>query len=115
MKERLRQLLGKHDIAVWAGTFHSFGAWMLRREAHRIGYPAAFVIYDEADQRALITRCLKDLNIERERGWDGRIAWLISMGKDTLKQTHEIPFDLNLDPAPIISLYERGSRTAGGI
>ncbi len=113
MKERLRQLLGKHDIAVWAGTFHSFGAWMLRREAHRIGYPAAFVIYDEADQRALITRCLKDLNIERERGWDGRIAWLISMGKDTLKQTHEIPFDLNLDPAPIISLYEQRKQDCG--
>ena len=113
MKERLRFLLGKHDIALWAGTFHSFGAWMLRREAHRIGYPAAFVIYDEADQRSLIGRCLKDLNIERERGWDARIAWLISMSKDTLRPIDEIPFDLHLDPTPVISLYEQKKQVCG--
>jgi len=113
MKERLRFLLGKHDIPVWSGTFHAFGAWMLRREAHRIGYPATFVIYDEADQRSLINRCLKELNIERERGWDGRIAWLVSMSKDTLKPADEIPFDLHLDPAPVIDLYERKKQECG--
>ena len=107
MKERLRFLLGKHDISVWAGTFHSFGAWMLRREAHRMGVTPTFAIYDEADQRSLINRCLKDLNIERERGWDSKIAWLISMSKDTLRPADEIPFDLHLDPAPVISLYEQ--------
>ncbi len=113
MKERLRFLLGKHDIAVWAGTFHAFGAWMLRREAHRIGYPATFVIYDEADQRSLISRCLKELNIERERGWDARIAWLINMSKDTLRRIDEIPFDLHLDPGEVINLYEQKKQASG--
>jgi len=113
MKERLRFLLGKHDIAVWAGTFHAFGAWMLRREAHRIGYPATFVIYDEADQRSLISRCLKELNIERERGWDARIAWLINMSKDTLRRIDEIPFDLHLDPGEVITLYEQKKQASG--
>ena len=113
MKERLRFLLGKHDIAVWAGTFHAFGAWMLRREAHRIGYPATFVIYDEADQRSLIGRCLKELNIERERGWDARIAWLINMSKDTLRRIDEIPFDLHLDPGEVITLYEHKKQASG--
>ena len=113
MKERLRFLLGKHDIAVWAGTFHAFGAWMLRREAHRIGYPATFVIYDEADQRSLINRCLKELNIERERGWDARIAWLINMSKDTLRRIDELPFDLHLDPGEVITLYEHKKQASG--
>ena len=113
MKERLRFLLGKHDITVWAGTFHAFGAWMLRREAHRISYPATFVIYDEADQRSLIGRCLKDMNIERERGMDGRLSWLINMSKDTLRPIDEIPFDLRLDPGPVISLYERKKQESG--
>jgi DNA helicase-2/ATP-dependent DNA helicase PcrA len=113
MKERLRFLLGKHDIAVWAGTFHAFGAWMLRREAHRIGYPATFVIYDEADQRSLISRCLKELNIERERGWDARIAWLINMSKDTLRRIDELPFDLHLDPGEVINLYEQKKQASG--
>ena len=113
MKERLRFLLEKHDIAVWAGTFHAFGAWMLRREAHRIGYPATFVIYDEADQRSLISRCLKELNIERERGWDARIAWLINMSKDTLRRIDELPFDLHLDPEEVINLYEQKKQASG--
>ena len=113
MKERLRSLIGREDIAVWAGTFHAFGAWMLRREAHRIGFPSTFVIYDEADQRSLVTRCLKELNIERERGWDARIAWLINMHKDTLRPAGEIPFDLQLDPEPVISLYEKKKKESG--
>jgi DNA helicase-2/ATP-dependent DNA helicase PcrA len=113
MKERLWFLLEKHDIAVWAGTFHAFGAWMLRREAHRIGYPATFVIYDEADQRSLISRCLKELNIERERGWDARIAWLINMSKDTLRRIDELPFDLHLDPEEVINLYEQKKQASG--
>lgn len=112
MKERLKGLLRHHDIPVWAGTFHSFGAWMLRREARRIGYPAAFAIYDEADQRSLIGRCLKELNIERERGREGRLAWLINISKDTLRPIDEIPFDLHIDPAPVIALYEQKKREA---
>jgi len=113
MKERLKGLMKAHDLPVWAGTFHSFGAWMLRREARRIGYPGAFAIYDEADQRSLIGRCLKELNIERERGRDGRIAWLINISKDTQRPVDEIPFDLHVDPAPVIALYEQKKRASG--
>lgn len=113
MKERLKNLMKAYDLPVWAGTFHSFGAWLLRREARRIGYPAGFAIYDEADQRSLIGRCLKELNIERERGRDGRIAWLINISKDTLRSIDEIPFDLHLDPAPVIALYEQKKRASG--
>jgi DNA helicase-2/ATP-dependent DNA helicase PcrA len=113
MKERLKGLMETPVVPVWAGTFHSFGAWFLRREAHRIGYPASFVIYDEADQRSLINRCIKELGIERERGRDGRIAWLVNLSKDTLRSMDEIPFDLHLDPAPVIALYEQKKRAAG--
>ncbi|HPI93972.1 MAG TPA: 3'-5' exonuclease, partial [Deltaproteobacteria bacterium] len=113
MKERLKGLMKTHDLPVWAGTFHSFGAWLLRREARRIGYPAGFAIYDEADQRSLIGRCLKELNIERERGRDGRIAWLINLSKDTLRPIDDIPFDLHLDPVPVIDLYEQKKKASG--
>ncbi|HOS98191.1 MAG TPA: UvrD-helicase domain-containing protein, partial [Deltaproteobacteria bacterium] len=113
MKERMRILLQTHDIGVWAGTFHSFGAWFLRREAQRIGYPQAFAIYDEADQRSLINRCIRELNIERERGRDGRLAWLISMSKDTLRPMDQIPVDLPFDPAPVAALYEQKKKASG--
>ena len=35
MKERVARLLGAEPAGMWAGTFHSVGARLLRREAHR--------------------------------------------------------------------------------
>jgi superfamily I DNA/RNA helicase len=40
MKERVRDLLVRKGLAYddpWIGTFHSFAAWLLRREATRLG------------------------------------------------------------------------------
>ncbi len=45
MKERVRDLLVRKGLAYddpWIGTFHSFSAWLLRREAHAAGTPARF-------------------------------------------------------------------------
>ncbi len=57
MKERVTQLLtrsGRDPGEPWIGTFHSFCAWLLRREAPRLGLPRGFVIYDEEDQIAAV-------------------------------------------------------------
>jgi DNA helicase-2/ATP-dependent DNA helicase PcrA len=113
MKQRLRTLLGKGDIVVWAGTFHAFGARFLRYEAGRIGYPSSFAIYDEADQRSLISKCMKELGVTHEKGKDSRVAWLINMSKDTMRDVSEIPVDLNFDPVPVIQLYEQRKRASG--
>ena len=44
MKERIEKVAGQDAYKVWAGTFHSLFARILRREAHRIGYPNDFSI-----------------------------------------------------------------------
>ena len=43
MKERIAQVVGDDARAVWAGTFHSIFARILRVEAPRIGYPSNFL------------------------------------------------------------------------
>jgi DNA helicase II / ATP-dependent DNA helicase PcrA len=113
MKLRLQTLLGQGDIPVWAGTFHSFGARFLRFEAGRIGYPSSFAIYDEADQRSLISKCMKELGVTLEKGKDSRVGWLINMGKDTVRDISEIPVDLNFDPVPVAQLYELRKKASG--
>jgi DNA helicase-2/ATP-dependent DNA helicase PcrA len=113
MKHRLQTLLGRGDIPVWAGTFHSFGAWFLRHEAGRIGYPHGFAIYDEADQRSLVSKCLKELAVPHEKGSDSRMVWLISMAKDTVRDISEIPIDLKFDPAPVARRYEERKKAGG--
>lgn len=113
MKERLERMLGQGYPGMWAGTFHAFGAWFLRHEAHRFGYPRAFVIYDADDQRALVGKCLKDLKIKAAKGADTTLAWLIAMGKDTLQDYNRISCKLDFDPLPVIQLYEERKRAYG--
>jgi DNA helicase II / ATP-dependent DNA helicase PcrA len=110
MKDRLRSILGEDDVPVWAGTFHAFGAWFLRQEAFRVGYPANFVIYDEADQRSLISTCLKDLGMKPGRGMCATLAWLANFARDTMQDLNEIACGLPFDPYPVLALYEKRKR-----
>ncbi|MDR0910937.1 MAG: ATP-dependent helicase [Spirochaetaceae bacterium] len=41
-------------------TFHSFGAWFLRRNHALAGLPAGFVIYDDDDSAALLSSIMED-------------------------------------------------------
>ncbi len=107
MKDRLRAILGEDDIPVWAGTFHAFGAWFLRHEANRAGYPSSFVIYDEADQRSLMGKCVRELGIQADRGMDGKLSWLANFARDTMKDLSELAGDFPCDPQPILALYEK--------
>ncbi|MDR1317403.1 MAG: UvrD-helicase domain-containing protein, partial [Spirochaetales bacterium] len=59
-------------------TFHSFGAWFLRRNAALAGLDSKFTIYDEDDMGAL----LKTLYPNRERRDLSRYTYLIGRAKD---------------------------------
>ena len=59
MRRRVSDLLPGRGDRVRMGTFHSICAWILRREAHHLGYSERFTIYDADDQRTLLRRLLK--------------------------------------------------------
>jgi len=68
MKERLVRLLGPELVKqLWIGTFHAICVKLLRRYHERAGLGEKFVIYDDADQKALMKRVLKDLNLDDRR------------------------------------------------
>lgn len=48
------------------GTFHSVFARILRIEAHYLGYPSNFTIYDQQDALNVIKKVLKDMNIDAD-------------------------------------------------
>ncbi|MGH9703186.1 MAG: ATP-dependent helicase [Candidatus Acidiferrales bacterium] len=69
MKQRITDLLratGHDSSDLWACTFHSFCARLLRREAPRIGLPRDFAIYDEDDQTAAVRVALDRLQIDKK-------------------------------------------------
>ena len=67
MRERVELLLGRSTRAMWVMTFHAACARILRAEAPRLGYTRQFTIYDQADSRRLVKRCLDALDIDPKR------------------------------------------------
>ncbi|MDR0642465.1 MAG: ATP-dependent helicase [Treponema sp.] len=59
-------------------TFHSFGAWFLRRNGALAGLDSSFVIYDEDDSVSLLSTIVEDTNKAELR----RIAAGIARAKD---------------------------------
>jgi DNA helicase-2/ATP-dependent DNA helicase PcrA len=89
MRERVEQLVGRATRAMWVMTFHSACARMLRADAHRLGYTRQFTIYDAADQRRLIKKCLDDLDIDAKRFTPRAMQAQISDAKNKLRSHDE--------------------------
>src|SRR5687767_12497014 len=85
MRERVELLVGRATRAMWVMTFHSACARMLRADAHRLGYTRQFTIYDSADQRRLIKKCLDDLDIDAKRFTPRAMQAQISDAKNKLR------------------------------
>ncbi len=85
MKTRIEDLLGAQAASeVWAGTFHSVCAKILRISGEKIGLDRNFVIVDDDDQISLIKECLHELNIS-EKNYPARgVLSQISHGKEQL-------------------------------
>ena len=64
MTERIATLVGEQAAkSVWAGTFHSIFARILRYEATAIGYTSDFSIYDADDQLSAIKKIMNQEGI----------------------------------------------------
>jgi len=78
MKHRIEQLVGEQAVNVWAGTFHSIFARILRHECEAIGYQRSFTIYDSDDSLGLVKNIMSSLNISAQqfnpRGIQSRIS-----------------------------------------
>jgi len=84
LKERIGNMLGEGARDMWAGTFHSTCAKILRRFGDRIGYTSHFTIYDTDDQKRLMKEVMKQLNIEEKMMSARSILHEISHAKDSL-------------------------------
>jgi len=77
MRERLTAMAPEAN-KVMIRTFHSFGAWLLRRNCAAARLPSNFTIYDEDDQVSLLARVLEGISRPELRMW----VHLISRAKD---------------------------------
>ncbi|MGO9881636.1 MAG: UvrD-helicase domain-containing protein, partial [Solirubrobacteraceae bacterium] len=89
MRDRAALLVGARVRAMWVMTFHSACARMLRAEAPRLGYTRQFTIYDQADSRRLVKRCLDEHGIDPKRFTPASVQAQISDAKNKLRDAEE--------------------------
>ena len=59
MRSRVESLIGDRANHLTMGTFHAFGAGILRKDGEHIGVENDFVIYDQDDQLSLVKRAIE--------------------------------------------------------
>ncbi len=85
MRERAELLVGRRVRAMWVMTFHSACARMLRAHADKLGYTRQFTIYDQADSRRLIKRCMEENGVDPKRFTPASIHNQISDAKNRMR------------------------------
>jgi len=85
MKERIEKILGNTSArSLYIGTFHSVFARILRGEAHRIGYPNNFTIYDTDDAKSVVKTVVNELNLDDKHYKPNVVYNRISQAKNSL-------------------------------
>ncbi len=84
MKERIAHVVGSKGDRVWAGTFHSIFARILRVEAGKIDFPPTFTIYDRDDSKSLVSDIIKEMKLDTKQYNASGVLARISSAKSNL-------------------------------
>jgi len=94
MKERIAALLDGDPGGLRMGTFHSLCVRILRAEAPRLGYRRDFVIYDTADQTALMKEVFEEQRLDPQRHTPRAMLSLISAVRNRFADTNQVITEL---------------------
>ncbi len=110
MRGRVERLLGSSVRRMWLMTFHAACARIMRAHAERLGYTSRFTIYDQADSRRMVKRCIEEVGVDPKRFAPAAIHSQISQAKNKLLAASDCaqaigsPFEQVL--AEVYQLYE---------
>lgn len=113
MLDRATRLESRAERSVLR-TFHSFGAWLLRRNAALAGLDSGFTIYDDDDAKTLLSKAIPALTRQQASAAVHKIA----RAKDyCYGPNHPLLAEIDPDPdfAEVYSLYEKRLRETGNL
>ncbi len=84
MRDRIEAVVGSKAKYIWAGTYHSIFAKILRIEASKLGFDPRFTIYDADDSKSLIGDIISELSLDKQIYVPGQIRSRISSAKSNL-------------------------------
>jgi DNA helicase II / ATP-dependent DNA helicase PcrA len=99
MKSRLEGLLGA-DVTkdLWVGTFHAVCVKLLRRYHEAAGLGKNFVIYDDSDQRTVMNRVIKALELDDKRFPPRQVLGRIHKAKQEAKGPEHFEHEIMIGP-----------------
>lgn len=122
MRERVEALEPGCGRRVWIHTFHSFGVRILRQNAEALGLSRDFAIYDDSDQKKVVSLILEQMGIKDPKKEINQIVSLISRAKDdmvspdTMMQSATASgLDFKIRAAEVYRRYEQKLKEAGAL
>lgn len=117
LKERICNAVLEGGSDIWAATFHSTCARILRRYGDRIGFTSHFTVYGTDDQKKLVKDILKQLNYDEKMLPVKRVLNEISKAKDEMLTPQEMlkraGYDnLKQSVAKVYEIYQSRLKTA---
>ncbi|MCF7809478.1 UvrD-helicase domain-containing protein [bacterium] len=111
LRERCMGMIGDQGEAIYAGTFHSIFAKLMRREGLNIDVDPHFTIIDADDSRRLIKTIMKEHLIPSGTITPVQISWIISKAKNSLISPEELKKNARGNEyqiaAKVYEIYER--------
>ena len=117
LKERICNTVPEGGADIWAATFHSTCARILRRYGDRLGYSSHFTVYATDDQKRLVKEIMKQLQIDEKQLPVRSVLSEISKAKDKMLSPQQMKKDAEYDSrkvfvAKIYEIYQSRLKTA---
>ncbi|HET9679470.1 MAG TPA: DNA helicase II [Gammaproteobacteria bacterium] len=111
MRGRIESLLGAPAGALWAGTFHGIAHRLLRLHWREADLPQSFQILDAEDQRRVVRRLLKSLDMD-DANWPPRmVTGFINARKDEGLRPQHINDRGDTTQTQLVRLYQAYEET----
>ena len=117
LKERIINTVPEGGGDIWAATFHSTCARILRRYGDRLGYSSHFTVYATDDQKKLAKDIVKQLGLDEKQLPVKSILSEISKAKDKMITPEEMKKNADYDfrkmsIAKVYEIYQARLKTA---
>ncbi len=106
MRTRVQELLNSSIGPMWVGTFHGLSHRFLRMHWKEAKLPQAFQILDSEDQKRMVQRSIRGLDLDETR-WPPRTAmWYINAKKDEGLRPEHIRDEGDPTELQLIQIYK---------
>jgi len=113
MRARVEELLGMSVGPMWVGTFHGLSHRFLRMHWKEAKLPQTFQILDSEDQRRMVQRAIRSLDLDETRYPPRNAMWYINNKKDEGLRPQHIRDDDDPTEQQMIRIYKAYETACG--